>query len=60
MFIKKEFENNGNMVEYFIDYPKNFDKNKKYPVIIYLHGYSNEKRSEEFFLEHCPVKRARL
>lgn len=32
------------LMEYIVTYPKNFDKNKKYPVILFLHGAGERDR----------------
>jgi predicted peptidase len=56
----KQFQFNGNTVEYFIDYPEDYDSNKKYPVIIYLHGYGLVKSDMNGLRERCPVSRQRI
>ena len=38
LFKKEEFITKGDTLRYRILYPKNFDSNKKYPVILFLHG----------------------
>jgi predicted esterase len=38
-FLKKEFETaEGNILPYRILYPDNYDKTKKYPLVLFLHG----------------------
>ena len=56
----KQFTNNGNTIEYLIDYPEGYDSNKTYPVIIYLHGYGFVKADMEHLKEHCPIRRERI
>lgn len=38
LFKKEAFVNKGDTLRYRILYPKNFDANKKYPVVLFLHG----------------------
>lgn len=40
---EKKFEK----ITYLIDYPENFDENKKYPVIIFLHGAGSRGENTE-------------
>ena len=56
----KQFQKNGNTVEYFIDYPEGYAPNKKYPVIIYLHGYGCVKKDMNHLRKFCPVSRDRI
>lgn len=56
----KQFTNNGNTIEYLIDYPEGYDSNKTYPIIIYLHGYGFVKADMEHLKEHCPIRRERI
>lgn len=32
---------NADDFDYLIDYPKGYEREKKYPVLIYLHGMGN-------------------
>ncbi len=38
MFIEELFQNDGQKLSYLIDYPKNFCKNAKYPIVFDFHG----------------------
>lgn len=38
LYKKEEFITKGDTLKYRILYPKNFDTNKKYPVVLFLHG----------------------
>lgn len=38
LYKKEEFISKGDTLRYRILYPKNFDTNKKYPVVLFLHG----------------------
>ena len=60
MFEKKVFENGDYTLNYAVDYPKNFDKSKKYPVIFYFHGMGMVKCGIDYVMEHCPVRRERI
>ena len=53
--IKKEDE-----FDYLIDYPKNYETGKKYPVLIYLHGMGNVGKGVDRLATVCPVKRDRM
>ncbi len=37
-FSKKLYVQNGDTLKYQIMYPKNYDKNKEYPLVLFLHG----------------------
>jgi len=37
-YLRKEFEYAGNFLSYRILFPENYDKSKKYPLILFLHG----------------------
>lgn len=60
MFIEKDFKKNGNIIQYLIDYPIGYDSTKKYPVIIYLHGYGFVMRDIKHLKENCPIRRERI
>ena len=55
-----KFEYSGNEIEYLVDYPKNFDRNKKYPLIFYIHGYGFVGKDILDLAERCPVSRDRI
>jgi len=48
-YLKKYYQWSGHTLPYRILYPKNYDKTKKYPLILFLHGsgergYDNQKQ----------------
>jgi predicted peptidase len=48
-YLRKEFTMGENTLPYRILYPENYDKTKKYPLVLFLHGsgeqgYDNEKQ----------------
>jgi predicted peptidase len=49
---KKEFVYNGNTLPYRILYPANYDKNKKYPLLLFLHGAGERGKDNEKQLVH--------
>lgn len=65
---KKEFIQGGDTLRYRILYPEKYNPNKKYPVIIFLHGsgergYDNEKQlthGGSFFLESKERKKNKV
>lgn len=60
MFIKDSVKFGDKVTEYLIDFPKNFDKNKKYPVLLYLHGHGAVNHPIERLKDVCPVRRERV
>jgi len=52
LFKKEEFISKGDTLRYRILYPKNFDSNKKYPVILFLHGRGESGNDNEKQLTH--------
>lgn len=60
MFVTENFKLNNYSLDFAIDYPKNFDKSQKYPVIFYFHGMGGVGQSAEFIAENCPVRRERM
>jgi predicted peptidase len=52
IFEKKEFFYNGNTLPYRILYPANYDKNKKYPLLLFLHGAGERGKDNEKQLGH--------
>ena len=50
-------ENNGYQLSYIIDYPKNFDKANKYPVIFYFHGMGMVRKGIQNLINSVPVRR---
>ena len=49
---KKEFVYNGNTLPYRILYPANYDKSKKYPLLLFLHGAGERGKDNEKQLIH--------
>ncbi len=45
------FENNGYRVQYVVVKPLNFEENKKYPAILYIHGGAKTLYTDVFFHE---------
>ena len=41
------FESEFNELKYLIKYPKEYDENKKYPVILFLHGAGSRGNSTQ-------------
>ena len=60
MFLKKVFRKDDYALNYAVDYPKNFDEGKKYPVIFYLHGMGMVQKGVDFVIRACPVRRERI
>ena len=52
IYEKKEFVYNGNVLPYRILYPANYDKNKKYPLLLFLHGAGERGKDNEKQLIH--------
>ena len=52
IYEKKEFVYNGNTLRYRILYPVNYDKNKKYPLLLFLHGAGERGNDNEKQLIH--------
>lgn len=52
VYLKKEFNHNGNILPYRILYPENYDKNKKYPLLLFLHGAGERGNDNEKQLIH--------
>jgi predicted peptidase len=52
VYQKKEFVLNGNTLPYRILYPENYDKTKKYPMILILHGAGERGKDNEKQLTH--------
>jgi predicted peptidase len=52
IYQKKEFNHNGNTLPYRILYPENYDRNKKYPLLLFLHGAGERGSDNEKQLTH--------
>lgn len=51
-YLRREFESAGNTLPYRILYPDNYDKSKKYPLILLLHGGGERGSDNEKQLVH--------
>jgi predicted peptidase len=51
-YVRKEFELAGNVLPYRILYPDNYDKSKKYPLILFLHGAGERGNDNDKQLVH--------
>ena len=51
-YLRKEFESGGNVLPYRMLYPDNYDKSKKYPLILFLHGAGERGNDNEKQLMH--------
>ena len=51
-YLKKTFAQDGNTLNYRIMYPNDFDNNKKYPVVLFLHGMGERGADNEKQLTH--------
>ena len=60
MFTKRVYSANDYVLNYVVDYPRNFDTNKKYPVILYLHGMGMVRMGVDCVIQKCPVRRERM
>jgi predicted peptidase len=52
VYQKKEFVYNGNTLPYRILYPENYDKHRKYPLLLFLHGAGERGKDNEKQLIH--------
>ena len=60
MFVTENFKTGDYSLDFAIDYPNNFDKSQKYPVIFYFHGIGGVFQGAEFVAQNCPVRRERM
>lgn len=60
MFISELFNENDKRLSYVIDYPDDFDKNKKYPLIFYFHGMGMVRNGIQKVIDCVPVRRERM
>jgi predicted peptidase len=51
-YLKKLFISEGDTLPYRILYPKDYDKNKSYPLVLFLHGSGERGRDNELQLVH--------
>lgn len=52
LFKKQEYNESGKMLLYRILYPENYDKSKKYPLVLFLHGSGERGSDNEIQLTH--------
>jgi len=52
LFEKKQFIQNRDTLNYRIMYPKNFSKEKEYPVVLFLHGSGERGNDNELQMVH--------
>jgi len=52
LFLRKEFIFNGDTLHYRVLFPDNYSKNKKYPLVIFLHGSGECGNDNEKQLVH--------
>jgi len=52
LFEKKQFIYKTDTLHYRILYPENYDKTKKYPVVLFLHGSGERGNDNEMQLKH--------
>jgi predicted peptidase len=52
LFLKKEFVYKNDTLKYRILFPENYDKNQKYPLVIFLHGAGERGNDNESQLVH--------
>ena len=60
MFEIRSFEKYDAKIEYVIDFPDNYEKGKRYPVMFYMHGYGSVGYGIERIVERCPLQRERI
>lgn len=51
-FEKREFIHKGDTLKYQISYPDNFDKTKKYPIVLFLHGAGERGNDNTLQMTH--------
>lgn len=47
LYLKKQFALDGDTLPYRILYPQNYDANKKYPLVLFLHGSAERGKDNE-------------
>ena len=57
LYQKKDFIFEGDTLKYRILFPENYDKDKKYPLVIFLHGAGERGNDNEKQLVHASGKR---
>ena len=57
MFKTDLYNKNGDKLRYIIDFPNNYDKGKKYPVVFYFHGMGMVCNGIKKVIDCVPVRR---
>jgi len=52
LFEKQQYNESGKMLPYRILYPEHYDKSKKYPLVLFLHGAGERGSDNEIQLTH--------
>jgi len=60
VFVTEVFNENNKKLSYVVDYPENFDKNKKYPLIFYFHGMGMVRNGIQKVIDCVPIRRERI
>ena len=60
MFITDKYNDKGKELQFVIDYPKNFDESKQYPVVFYFHGMGMVRNGIQKVIDCVPVRRERM
>lgn len=60
MFVKDIYNDKGKKLSFIIDYPKDFDKSKQYPVVFYFHGMGMVRNGIQKVIDCVPVRRERM
>lgn len=47
-------------IDYLIDFPSNYEKGKKYPVLFYIHGMGSVMQGIDALADGCIVRRERM
>lgn len=54
---KQTFYHHENYIEYAVDFPEDYEEGKRYPVLVYLHGYGFVKASFGDMILNTPIQR---
>ena len=52
MYEKREFVFKGDTLKYRVLFPENYDKNREYPLVVFLHGSGERGSDNESQLRH--------
>mgnify|MGYP000862247791 CR=1 FL=1 len=53
----RNYKRDSFSLDYIVDFPADFDKSKKYPLLFYIHGHGSVGKSMEYFTQNCAVRR---